>query len=260
MIKVALLGCGRLGKIIARGLSEGKVENCQLIGILERDKEKAATFPQLYGCEGYQQLEDVLALKPEYFIDASNADTVKECAERILSAGCDMICLSASAFQDQEFCQRVRQTAQEHHTQVHLASGAVGGFDVIAAAMLYGPVQVTLTQRKYPPESPKCPPGFRGMPGEYEGGAWDAVSNYPERLNIAAATSVVCQDWQNTKVRLEPIPDEEFMSFALDVTGDFGKAHIFLQQGSPAHIVPGPDLAAWSTLATLRRLTSPITF
>ena len=102
MVKVALLGCGRLGKIIARGLSEGKVEDCQLVGILERDEEKSAAFPQLYGCQGYQRLEDVLALEPEYFIDASNADTVKECAEQILSAGCHMICLSASAFQDQD--------------------------------------------------------------------------------------------------------------------------------------------------------------
>lgn len=260
MINVGLLGCGRLGRIVAKGLHEGAVDNCRLVGVCGRTMERSQAIAEACGCTACRDVQQLLSLSPQYIIDASTEDALAEHAVEILSAGCHLICLSSSAFQDPVFSDAVRQAALKHGTQVHLVPGAIGGFDFLTAARLMGPVQVSLTQRKYPPESDKCPPGFKRLPAVYRANAKEAVANYPERLNIAAALGVACQDWEGVEVRLEPIPDDEAMSFQVDLQGKFGAARFYMQQGTPECPVNGPDIAAWSTLAALQRLTAPITF
>lgn len=260
MIRVGLIGCGRLGQIIAKGLHDGAVENCRLVGICGRKKERLQTLSETYGCMACQDVKHLLSLSPQYIIDASTEQALSECAVEVLSAGCHLICLSSSAFQNPALMKAAQEAALKHGTQVHLVPGAIGGFDFLMAAQLMGPVQVSLTQKKYPPESEKCPPGFKHLPGVYHANAKDAVAAYPERLNIAAALSVISQDWEDVRVSLEPIPDDQAMSFQVDLQGAFGVAKFYMQQGTPEQEVKGPDIAAWSTLAALKRLTAPITF
>lgn len=55
-------------------------------------------------------------------------------------------------------------------------------------------------------------------------------------------------------------PADEYTGFAIHMKGDFGKAELYFQQGCDGHPVQGPVMAAWSALALLKRLTSPISF
>lgn len=49
-----------------------------------------------------------------------------------------MIVLSIGAFADKEFYGQVKETAAVHGTRVYIASGAVGGFDVLRTYPLWG--------------------------------------------------------------------------------------------------------------------------
>ena len=55
---------------------------------------------------------------------------------KILESGAGMIVLSIGAFADHEFFGLVKAAAAGHKTRVYIASGAVGGFDVLRTISL----------------------------------------------------------------------------------------------------------------------------
>ena len=105
MINVGLLGCGRLGRIVAKGLREGAVDNCRLVGVCGRTMERSQAIAEACGCTACRDVQQLLYLSPQYIIDASTGDALAEHAVEILSAGCHLICLSSS-----EMCIRDRES------------------------------------------------------------------------------------------------------------------------------------------------------
>ena len=71
---------------------------------------------------------------------------------------------------------------------------------------------------------------------------------------------LACGDFKNTQLSIEPAEPDEYTGFAIHMKGDFGKAELSFQQGCEGYEVHGPWMAAWSALALLERLTSPISF
>lgn len=260
MKRIALLGCGKLGEIAARGLYEGKVPGCRLVAVLGHGMERARELAGRYDCRACGNLEELLAEKPDYVIEAATGEALRESAVDILAAGSSLICLSIGAFADPEFLRRVEETARAHGSQVFLAPGVIGGFDVASAAALFGGLEATLIKYKYASSSPKCPEGLRELPDHFVGSVREGFALSPRHLNVGISAGLICGDLDRTKMRLETVPDEAYTGCALELEGDFGTARIQLQQGRPGHPVAGPAFAAWSTLAVLKRLTAPITF
>lgn len=257
MIRVGLLGAGRLAGIIARGLSEGKVPGCALVGVLGRGVERSARLAGECGCTACAGIEELLALEPDYVVEAANAQALKDHAEAVLSAGRSLICLSTGAFHDSDFYDRTARTARAHDAQVHLASGVLGGFDVAAALALMGPVRGTMTKYKYPRDTGRCPQGLSELPDRFEGSAREGFLLSPDHLNVAVTAALVCGSLDETRMRVEPVGPDERSGFGFAVEGEYGSVRLRVEQSGAVY---GPALAAWSALALLKRLVSPITF
>ena len=60
-----------------------------------------------------------------------------------------------------------------------------------------------------------------------------------------------------TRLRVEPVGPDERSGFGFAVEGEYGSARLRVEQSGAVY---GPALAAWSALALLKRLVSPITF
>jgi len=113
---------------------------------------------------------------------------------------------------------------------------------------------------KEPSDSPKCPLGLTELPDRYQASVGEAYQMSPRHLNIGIAVGLACNDFKNTQLAIEPVKPDEYTGFAIHMKGDFGKAELYFQQGDKDHEVHGPVMAAWSALALLERLTSPISF
>ena len=124
-MRLAILGNGFLAGIIVEALQKGLLPDYELVGILGRSEEKTRALAAKAGCEACFTIEELLAQKPGIVAEAASVAAVKDYAEQILSAGAGMAVLSIGAFADHEFYKRVAQTAKEHGTKVHIASGAV---------------------------------------------------------------------------------------------------------------------------------------
>lgn len=260
MKTVCVLGCGRLGYMIARGLYNNEVEDCRLTGVMDEHGECAQEMSRQFNCRACSTIESLMELKPDYVVEAATADAVKSFTEPVLAGGADFICLSVGAFYDTGFTEQIKKAALEYGGKVHLASGVLGGFDFMTAAAMYGQVDVSLVSRKQPSYSPKCPLGLNDLPDRYEASVEDAYRMSPRHLNIGIAVGLACNDFKRTRLRIEPVGSDEYTGFAIHMEGDFGRAEMYFQQGREGHEVHGPVMAAWSALAMLKRLTSPISF
>lgn len=248
MIRVAVMGCGKLGGIIARGICDGKVENCHLAGVFSRSMESAGRLAAECGCAACTTLEDLLALKPEYILEAATGEALIEHGVQCLEAGCNLICLSVGALSNEDFFDQAEKAARKHGVKLVAAGGVIGGLDLARAARMAGEVQGVLTKYHYAG-------GKSQLPERYEGSAREAIDMSPRHLNIAVAAGLACGSLDKTRMRLDVVPPEEQSGFSLELTGDFGTAGIHCSRTGR-----GPALAAYSALAELKRMTSAIVY
>lgn len=251
MIKIGLLGSGKLAKIIAKGIMDGKVPGCCLAGILGRTFENTVSLAKECGCTPCASIDELLALEPEYIVEAATAEALKDCVVPCLKQRCNIICLSVGALCDDDFRNTVEETARENNAKLYIANGVIGGLDLAASAAMSGPMEGTLI--KYHFGSVNGKPGI--FPDHYHGSCREAFEMCPQHLNIAIAAGIACGDLDRTKMGLDLVPAGELPGIKFVLEGTFGKASIVCERKES-----GPILAAWSALATLKRAISPITF
>lgn len=260
MSRIGLLGSGKLGEIIAGAIAAGKVPGCTLVGVMGRGMERAARLAERYGCTPCASTAELLALRPDYVVEAATPQALRDCALDFLAGGSHMVCLSMGPLADQAFYDAVVETAQAHHTKLYLASGVIGGLDIAATLAAMGELRGTVVKYKYPRDSGRCPPVLMDLPDQYEGPAREGYQLSPNHLNIAVAGALACGGLDHTRLRIAPITDAATDNFGLDLEGAYAGATIRIRQGGFAGHLGGTDLAAWSAVAALRRLTAPITF
>lgn len=252
MKKIALLGCGRLGKVIADGLLAHAVECAELVAVYVRSPEKAAQLRKELPCPVVTDIQALLAEKPDYVMEAATKTAVQEYTIPILASGANLILLSTSAFGDPEFFQDAQTAAEQFDRKIHLAHGVIGGLDTVEAAALMGSLRAEITKRKFARGSGRSDAALDALDDHFHGTAEDARDKFSEQLNVAVSLGLAVGDLQATGVHVAP---SDRVDFTINCEGAFGNATFRTELGPG-----GPNLAAWSALAILKRELSRITF
>lgn len=264
--KLAIIGSGALGSTIGEYVYENISKDYEIIGILDRNSENALRLSKKLNAKRYRNLKEVIDDSPDYIIEAAAPAVVKEMAVEILENKINLIPLSVGAFADKEFYERTEKTALENNSKVHIPSGAVGGFDVLSAAMLMGESQVSIDTEKAP-ESLDGAPYLKGrklsqeeVEQVFRGYAKEAIQEFPKNVNVAVATAIATTGVDNTKVSIDSIPGKKGNKHKIKLKGENINIEIAIES------TPSPDnpksstLAAYSVIALLKRLVNPITF
>ncbi len=157
-------------------------------------------------------MDELLALKPDYIAEAASVAAVKGMAVKALCAGTSIIVLSIGAFADRISMREVKRTALEHGTKVHIASGAVGGFDVLRTVSLMGDAVSGIETRKGPKSLMNTPLFEEHLMTDTEetrvftGNAKEAIALLPTKVNVAVAASLATTGPEQTKVTIHSIP------------------------------------------------------
>lgn len=252
MKRVCVLGCGRLGQIVAGALAEGRLSGVELAGVFCRSVRRRGEVADRLGCACGDSLDALLSLRPDYVVEAATGQALREAAVPVLAAGADLIVLSTGVFSDPDFSAQVRDAAQRYDRRVHLAAGVAAGFDLMRAARLMGPVEVSFTKRKPSSVSGRGDPVLRELDDRLSATAGDAWRQFPDHMNAAVAVALATAGTENTPVCVET---GEPLRFTTTLSGAFGQANLVTELGAE-----GPELAAWSALAVLERLTARISF
>ncbi len=199
-------------------------------------------------------------------VDCAGHGGLRDHGEAALRRGMDVLTVSIGALADPALAQRLTTAAELGQAKLHLASGAIGGLDALAAAAEGGLSRVVYTGRK-------PPAAWRGSAAEevldldnpppepvrhFRGDAGEAARRYPKNANVAAAVALAGVGFADTTVELWADPGVERTSHVVEADGSFGRLR-FEVEGLPLAGNPRSSaLAAMSVVAHIRRLAAPI--
>lgn len=257
--RLAIAGCGKLGNIVIDAWCSGFLPEYEVVGVLGRSRERAQSMAEKAGCPVCVSIEELLSMKPDYVAEMASVQLVKDIGEKVLKSGADLVVLSIGAFADEEFYDRMKNTARVNHTKVHIASGAIGGFDVLRTLALMGQVETEMVTHKGP-QSLKNTPVFRESLMEdteesqvFSGNTKEAIQLLPTKVNVSVAASLATAGTEKTRFHIISVPGMEGDDHKITAKTDGVKAVIDIYSKTS-------DIAGWSVVALLQNLVSPIMF
>jgi len=262
MKTLAIVGCGRLGGVVVGALKMGFLPEYTLKATYSRTHANAVFLAgEVEGCTPCGTIEELIALRPDYIVEAASPAAMRQLAVPALEAGISIVTLSIGAFADDDFYAEVSEAARKSGARVYIASGATGGFDVLRTAALMGHACGGAEAKFF---NEKGPNALRGtavyddaLQDEskvvFEGTAREAIAMFPTKVNVTVAASRASVGPQNMHVTMRSTPG---------FVGDTQKVEIKNEQVRAVVDVYSatPEIAGWSAVAVLRNIVSPIVF
>ena len=259
-LKLALVGSGKLNEIVAEALENGLLPDYELVGVLGgRDKEKTADFAKRHHCQMCETIEELMALKPDYTAEAAAVQAVKDYAETILTAGSNLVVLSIGAFADETFYEHIKEVAKKTNTRVHIASGAVGGFDVLRTASLMSSTKVSIVSDKDPEVAAKMDfvaddiKETKDVETIFEGTTKGAIEKLPTQMNVAIATALASAGPEETAMEIQAVPGFKGDRYRIVLEGEEVQTDLTIFSRTSA-------IAGWSVVAALQNAVGPFVF
>lgn len=261
---LAIIGCGKLATLIADAYNANLLSAYELVATYSRSREKANHIADKVNtqhaglsCIPCESIQDLLALKPAYIIETASPNALKEFARDALKNGSSIVTLSMGAFADKIFYDDVKKIAEEHGTKVHIASGAIGGLDVLRTVSLMGSCEATFQTEKSPNSLRKSTVYEESLQQEkrkvFEGNAIEAIALFPTSVNVSVAASIASVGPENMQVSITSIPDFVGDNHRIEIKNDQVHAVVDVYSATA-------QIAGWSIVNTLRNIVSPIVF
>ena len=218
--KFGIVGCGFLGNIVADAWKKGLLEDYELVGVTSRSAASSEKMAAEVGCRACKDLDALLALEPEYLVETASVEAVRAMAVPVLRRGVNLVILSIGAFADLAFYAEVQAAAKEGGAKVHLASGAIGGFDVLQTVSLMAQAQHLPEQAGI--ETHTGAKGFRNTPvwadhlltellEEFEAQT-QAIRSYAQRHPLPVVTpEMIAQCCQATGIPVDVAYIQQFV-------------------------------------------------
>lgn len=257
MKRLGILGAGHLSGIVARAWKDGLLPGYELVGITSRGGDKLAALCREVGCPGYDTLEKLLDRGCDIVAECAGVQAVRSGAIPVLESGSDLAVLSIGALADPAFYEEVSRAAEKTGRKVHLASGAIGGFDVLRTVCLMGGAKAAMETRKSPGSLQGTPVYTaemeRGEKTAFEGTPAQAIALLPTKVNVSVAAALATTGPEEMAFAIQSVPGFVGDDHKITVERDGVRAVVDVYSSTSA-------IAAWSVVALLRDLTSPIQF
>ncbi|MGN1045531.1 MAG: aspartate dehydrogenase domain-containing protein, partial [Candidatus Cryptobacteroides sp.] len=251
--------CGKLGNIVAKAVLDGLLPDYRLTGTYSRTFANALNTAKLAsdGCKACEHLDELLALKPDFIVEAASPAFLKELAIPALENGTSIVALSIGAFADNDFYRKAAETALANGTKIYVASGATGGFDVLGTAALMGGATAEFFNEKGPDALKGTPVYDESLQNEqrtvFQGTATEAIAMFPTKVNVTVAASRASVGPDKMKVTMLSTPGFKGDTQRVEITNP--QVHAVIDVYSLTS-----EIAAWSVVRILRNLSAPIVF
>lgn len=262
MKTIGIVGCGAIGKALMRAIHDGKL-SAALVGVNSRSETAAREFLASSAFRTpYLTLGELIA-SADLVVEAAGGAVVPDLAERVFSAGKDLMVISVGALLDHpEIIERSRRSG----CKLYVPSGAIAGLDGIKSAVMGRIAHVTHTTRK-PPAGLEGAPylvergiSLNGLQQEREvfsGSAREACRGFPANVNVTAAVSLAGIGPDQTRVKIFAVPGLPRNCHDIDVEGEFGKLHVHIEN-VPSENPKTGKLTALSIIRAVQDAADPV--
>lgn len=270
-MRVGLIGCGAIGSTLAQAIIEGEAGDIELSAICDIDK---GTANQLYDQLAMPDIflttdpDEVISNESiELVIEAASQEVVNTIAEKVLSAGKNMMIMSVGAFRDRGLHTRLENLAKNRGVKIYLPSGAICGLDGVKGASVEGITSAEIISTKHPRGLEGAPylvennitlEGLTEPKILFQGKAKEAAKGFPKNVNVAVALSLAGIGVEQTIVKIIADPNATRTQHEVKVVGEFGELHTEVKNLVHPENPKTSYLAALSAIRTLKKLTEPI--
>ncbi len=257
--RLGLIGCGYLNEIIANAVSDGHLPEYELVGVLGKNPERLHDFAKRHNCHPCTTIRELMALEPDFTAEAASVQAVREYSEEVLNNGSHLVVLSIGAFADAAFYEHITKAAIEGRRRVYIASGAVGGFDVLRTAALMSPITASISSQKAPQSLLHTPLNREGLADiterelVFSGTTKEAIAILPTHVNVAVATALASAGPEQTQMKIEAVPGFQGDEYKIEIKGEEVRTELNIYSRTS-------QIAAWSVVAALKNAVSPIVF
>lgn len=266
MLRVAVIGFGTIGSVLCRLLSD-RPKQVEVTGVLVRNMPAPAdsTQPAETSFRWKTSLQNLLDDKPDVIIECAGHGAVDTYGSEVLRAGSDLLLVSVGALADAGRYEQLANAALAGGSQLLIASGAIGGLDILSAARLAGLNRVFYRSRK-PPQA------WLGSAAEaivdllalkeptvlFRGSAREAAVAYPKNANVAATIALAGIGFDDTSVELVADPGQLHNLHEIEADGASGTIRLQMQ-GLPAPGNPRTSvITAYSVVSQLLKRQAAI--
>lgn len=252
-MKIGLIGCGNIGKFLLKSVNiDGLLPEGRIVAIYDVNEDYAKQVGQEFAAEAYADIHSLIqADDVDLVIEAANIKVVEAYAPAILESGKDLLLISVGALADANFYDQLKQLCQANGTKIYLPSGAIGGLDVLKAAMSIGQLDaVSITTRKPPQALPGAPLDNESV--LFEGSASEAIQLFPQNINVSIILSLVGLGPDKTSVKIIADPNVTKNNHCIEAKGSFGKLTLQVENDPMPNNPKTSYLAALSVLSTLK--------
>ena len=242
MKRVGLIGCGAIGRPVARALLAGKAGAHSLAAVLARTSRELDGFPVTDGADRF------LAGGHELIIEAGGPDAFRALVPAALER-CEVWAVSPIPLADPALEREIRHITASTGHALRIAPGALAAFDGIATAMAGGLERLDVFIDLGAGEAPEPELLF-------EGTAREVGLRFPEGVNVVIAAALAGPGLDATHVRVMRPRGSAGRTMGFTVRS---RAGVFELMARP-RVVRAEDVhtVAASLLAMLRRETTGI--
>ena len=248
MMRIGLLGCGNIGRIIAKHGGSFEISAVYDL-VFERAKEIAG----ISGAHAFEDFESFISADVDIVVEAASVSAVKIYAGQVLSHHKDLVIMSVGALSDAVFRDEIRKTAFRCGQKIHIPSGAIFGLDNLKIGRISEINRLLLRTTKSP--------ASLGIPADtrrliFSGKANECIKAFPKNVNVSVAMSLAAGQDADVELWVDPAVDRNVHELFID--GSFGETYVKVTN------IPSPDnpatsyLAALSILSLLNHLSDPI--
>ena len=254
--KLAILGCGKLGEIVVNASVNGLLDEYELVGVFSRTIESAEKLADKVNkaknnddCLVFESLDEMIYHKPDIIVETASIQAMKDLTIPALSNGISIVTISIGVFADEDFYKEAIETASENNAKIYLASGAIGGLDVLQTVNLMGGNTSVKFRTEKGPNSLKNTPVYdENLHKESR-----EVFTGNTKVNVSVCASLASIGTQKTEVSINSIPNFIGDDHRIEIKNNEVNAIIDVYSKRA-------DIAGWSVVRVLRNIVSPVVF
>jgi aspartate dehydrogenase len=264
-LTLAIAGLGAIGLRAAKAIDAGAVPGVRLVAVSARGREAAAA--RLAGLTSPPPVVALgeLAGLADVIVECAPAAVFADVAGPAVEAGRIFMPLSVGALLNH---MNLVERANVTGARIVVPTGAIIGLDTVRG-MAEGEITRVVLETRKPPK------GLMGAPHLVENGidisnlmeplrvfhgsAREAAKGFPANVNVAAALALAGIGPDRTEVTVWADPGVDRNVQSVTITSDSGEATMTMRNVPSAENPRTGRIVAQSVLATLRRLTAPLT-
>jgi aspartate dehydrogenase len=182
MVRIGLLGCGNVGRIIAAHQDGFTVE-----ALFDRLPDHAEDLARICGAPAYADFQEFITQDFDICVEAASVLAVREYAPKILEHEKDLLVLSVGALSDSAFRTRLVDQARACRRKIHIPSGAIMGLDNLKVGQISRIDSIVLRTTKSP-ESLGMQVTTRTL--AFRGKANECIKQFPKNINVSVALAL----------------------------------------------------------------------